>query len=105
MNMKHVLLSLSICICAGCQQRTSVGDSFYAVDDIPQQQIFFTKAGPNSLVKGSGSFVVVHDTVFFVDYYYDYNDGKELSLFSLRGGKKERLVDNCYTLIINIGSL
>ena len=93
MNRKHALLSLSIGICVGCQQGKPVGDRYGTVEDIPQQQIVFTKAGPNSLVKGSGSFAVVQDSVFFVDYYYDYNDGKELSLFSLRGGKKERLVD------------
>ena len=93
MNRKHALLSLSICICTGCQQGGAVGDRYDTVEDIPQQQILFTHASPNRLVKGSGSFEVVPDTVFFVDYYYDYNDGKELTLFSLRGGKKERLVD------------
>ena len=71
MDMKRLLLALGTCICIstiGCQRRASVDDRYESVDDVPQQNIVFVKAGSNCLVKGKGSFAVVHDTVFFVDY-------------------------------------
>lgn len=106
MDMKRLLLALGTCICIsimGCQRRASVDDRYQSVDDVPQQNIVFVKAGPKCLVKGKGSFAVVHDTVFFVDYYYDYNDSKELTLFSLRDGRKERLIDRYKSGPIELG--
>lgn len=92
MTSKYVLLALSICICIGCQRKARVDNKYSSVEDIPQQKIVFSRAGTNCYVSGSGSFVVVRDTVFFVDYYYDYNDGKELSVFSFNQKWRKRLI-------------
>lgn len=53
----------------------------------------FEKVGKNNIVKGNGSFVVIKDSVFYADYYYDYNDGKELTLFTFNTKEKSRLID------------
>ncbi len=93
MKTKYVLLALTVCISMGCQRKTIVDNEYSSIEDIPQQKIFFTRAGTNSHVTGSGSFVVIKDTVFLNDYYYDYNDDKELSVFSVNQKWRKRLIE------------
>ena len=92
MYRKSILLFLSVCLYVSCQQRYSDGSRFDSVEDIPQHKIVFAPVGLNNSVKGNGGFVVLKDTVFFIDFYYDYNDKKELTAFSVNSQWKKRLL-------------
>ena len=81
--MKDLLFLLFLQIIVSCNSSNNI-------NDMVQSTLFFIPADTLRTFSGNGSFAVVGDTVVISDYYYDYNDGKEFSLFKLnvKGNKR-----------------
>lgn len=64
------------------------------IEDATQSTLFFVQADTLREFDGNGSFVVIGDTVLLSDYYYNYNDNHEISLFKLNTKGTTRIFEH-----------
>lgn len=88
------LCGFAVCVlvCVACQRTSNVGGEYVSVTDLPSRNIFLVPADSVRSFTAPGSFVVIGDTVLLSDYYYNYNDGKELTVFRLNKRGEDRII-------------
>lgn len=85
--MKKTFVFFLVQIIIGCKGNINIKDAALST-------LFFTPADTLREFNGNGSFVVIGDTILLSDYYYNYNDNHEISMFKLNSKGTTRIFEH-----------
>lgn len=91
--MRKLILYTLACLLYGCNTKIQKEDYYHTVNDLERRDLLFWEADTVHDFQRSGDFAVVGDTVVVCDYYFKYNDGRELSKFMLNTNLQERMIE------------
>ena len=94
--MKKVFIFFLVQIIIGCKGN-------FNIKEAAPSTLFFVQADTLREFDGNSSFVVIGDTVLLSDYYYNYNDNHEISMFKLNAKETTRIFEHQNNGSIELG--